>query len=301
MAIELEYLSGETSYIPPPLAKGEILNGIAGFLEKESVKKRPRPLDLYGPYKNQEELETDLLSGFKSTAKVPKTVRSIRNVSDGTFNSNLETETEDDESHEATSFEEPEMTDEVNVAFDVQRLPAAYGTKTTEMLIDSLFNPVKVTDMTQESPFTIYEPPSPDYPLPSKIDVTQPSSSYRPVGLGLTGMTHDSNTTQIFSSRQDSLSAEEASIHINTSDSASEVSHTSSSMNSRSLETGFFRAQKVMLNARSTPEGRVIFEGGGTASENSTSASVGIVRSWWRRNISKHNLSITKTPGNQAS
>lgn len=162
MKIELEYISGETNYIAPPLPKGEILNGIAGFLEKTSVKKRPRALDLYGPYKNQEELEENLLSGLKSTARVPKTARSERKVSDvPSVGMSVETETEDDTtSYEGVLDGEEEKEEEQvpSVAFDVQCLPMAYGTKTTEVLIDSLFNPVRVTDKMEESPFTIYEP-----------------------------------------------------------------------------------------------------------------------------------------------
>ena len=305
MTIGLEFLSGEANYIPPPLAKGEILNGIAGFLEKDSVKKRPRPLDLYGPYKNQEELETDLLSGLKSTARAPKTARSERKVFDNAFGSTVETETEDDESqsHDTTSIEEAETGDEVNVAFDVQRLPAAYGTKTTEMLIESLFNPVRVSDKTEESPFTIYEPPSPDNspPLPNR---THASSSHRQIGLGIT---HDLNTTAVLPPRQSSFTVEETySMHTTTtSDSASELSHhTSSSLHSRLVETSRIRVQKtIKANARSTPEGRVIVEGSHTrvSSEDLTSSSIDVVRSWWRRNISKHNLTITKTPNNQLS
>lgn len=289
----MEYLSGETNYIPPPLAKPEILNGIAGYLEKDSVKKRPRPLDLYGPYKNQEELETDLLSGLKSTAKPPRTARSERKFSEGTFNSTIETETEDDESHETISLDETETREELNVAFDVNRLPSAYGTKTTEMLIESLFNPVRISDKTEENPFTIYEPPSPYRTLPlshvtPKIGTT--SDPYRGVGLGI----HDASTTNVILPAQHNIIAAEESSSMHTaSDSTSELSHTSSSFHSRSV----MQAQKMMANARSTPEGRVVVgHKKAAASEDSTSSSVGVVRNWWRRNISKHSLTITKSP-----
>ena len=43
-------------------------------------------------------------------------------------------------------------------AFDVHRLHVAYGPKTTEALIEALFNPVKTSEKTKESPFTYYEP-----------------------------------------------------------------------------------------------------------------------------------------------
>ncbi len=170
-------------------------------MEKESVKKRPRALDLYGPYKNQEELETDLLSGLKSTAKVPKTARSERKIFD---TNHPETETED----ETTSLEEHDTEDEVSVAFDVQRLPVAYGTKTTEMLIESLFNPVKVFDKTEESPFTIYEPPSPDSP---------PRTNRGPsvIGLGLSGGVSRGQDRTVLPTRQMSYE-ESSSMHATT-------------------------------------------------------------------------------------
>ena len=57
----MEHISGESHYVLPPLSKGEILAGIAWFLDKEVVKRRPRALDLYGPYKDQEKLEIDIL------------------------------------------------------------------------------------------------------------------------------------------------------------------------------------------------------------------------------------------------
>lgn len=288
MTIELEYLSGESNYIPPPLPKGEILNGIAGFLEKESVKKRPRALDLYGPYKNQEELETDLLSGLKSTAKVPKTARSERKIFDTSSHNHTETETED----ETTSFEEHETGDEVSVAFDVQRLPMAYGTKTTEMLIESLFNPVTVFDKTEESPFTIYEPPSPDSPPHRR----QGRSGGGVVGLGLSGVSRG----PVLPARQTSYD-EVSSMHATTSDSASEHSHTtSSSLHGRSLQRGRVQAEEVIANARSRPGGRVVVDNAGhlvVASEDSTHLGGG-VRGWWRRNISKTNLPMTRDSGN---
>ncbi|EAU83829.1 hypothetical protein CC1G_09498 [Coprinopsis cinerea okayama7 len=44
-------------------------------------------------------------------------------------------------------------------AFDVQRLPVAYGPKTTEALIDAIFNPTVTTDKRRENPFTVYMDP----------------------------------------------------------------------------------------------------------------------------------------------
>jgi hypothetical protein len=45
-------------------------------------------------------------------------------------------------------------------AFDVQRLPLAYGPKTTESLIDALFNPGITTDKTDDDPFVMYVSPT---------------------------------------------------------------------------------------------------------------------------------------------
>jgi hypothetical protein len=201
---------------------------------------------------------------------------------------------------------------DVGVAFDVRRLPAAYGTKTTEMLIDSLFNPVRVSDRADESPFTIYDPPSsPDRsPLPlSNANATpKEDTTYRRLGLGLVGM---SDTDEMVILHHTGEAGESSSIHTTTtttttttSDSASEQFHTATG----SLYSGLVMPQ----NARSTPEGRVLaggghgsVSGGGkgpgpghmkVASEDSTASSVGAVRSWWRRNLSKHNLTMTKTP-----
>ena len=135
----MQHISSETNYIPPPLSKGEILAGIAGFLDKEIVKRRPRALDLYGPYKDQEELEIDLLSTSKSarfpmTAKTECRIPTTSNLHDSfTTDTTAEDGEEDLESEDVQEEEE-----QVGVAFDVRRLPYAYGTKTTEMLIDAL-------------------------------------------------------------------------------------------------------------------------------------------------------------------
>lgn len=43
--------------------------------------------------------------------------------------------------------------------FDVERLPLAYGPKTTETLIEAIFNPVRTSEKRRESPFTYYVSP----------------------------------------------------------------------------------------------------------------------------------------------
>ena len=90
----------------------------------------------------------------------------------------------------------------MGVAFDVRRLPYAYETKTTEILIDALFNPAKMSLKHEENPFTVYEPPSSASSSHSagitprvgtRSNVNKPAEV---VGLGLGGVLPlDRNTT----------------------------------------------------------------------------------------------------------
>ena len=194
----MEHISDKTNYIPSPLSKGEILAGIAGFLDKEVVKRRPRALDLYGPYKDQEELEIYLL-GTPKSARFPKVAKSERRIPTTTnlrdsFTTADTTAKDEEEDLESKDVQEAEEEVQVRVAFDVRRLPYAYGTKTTVMLIDALFNPAKTSLKHEESPFTVYEPPSPASSSHSagimrrvgaRSNVNKPAGV---VGLGLRGV-----------------------------------------------------------------------------------------------------------------
>ncbi|KDR76955.1 hypothetical protein GALMADRAFT_210142 [Galerina marginata CBS 339.88] len=267
LTIEMEYVSGESHFIPPPLAKGEILTGIAGFLEKDIVKKRPRALDIYGPYNDQEELEIDLLGTAKS-ARIPKTARSTRRPSDKST------------PPDSDSDEDNDVEEEVGVAFDVQRLPFAYGTKTTEMLIDALFNPVKTTEKREESPFTVYEPPSPSATPTANGRTSKPAHS---VGLGFTGVALDRHAT-IVPTRQNSIASSHeessSSVYSTSSSSASVRTTTSEGSKGRSREAG--NGSKTMSEAHhhasSAPEGRVVVDP--AAAEE---LQIGGIRGWWRR------------------
>ena len=196
LTIELEYVSGETTYIAPPLRKGEILKEITGFLDNGSVRKRPRALNLYGPYRDREELEIDLLGTARSglgtarsgrlTGKFPKSARSARShrtidrkPSDGSLTS-MESGSE-----EESFYDMDDPHEDVDLAFDIQRLPHAYGIKTTETIIETLFNPVKITDKQYESPFTIYEPPP--------VTAPQKKKSMNSIGLGFSGAIEHNN------------------------------------------------------------------------------------------------------------
>ena len=247
------------------------MNEIAGFLNNGGVRKRPRALNLYGPYRDQEELENDLLGTARGTARsgrFPKSARSQRTIdrkpSDGTT-----TPVESD------SEEEPYAMDDLNdvgVAFDIQRLPHAYGTKTTETIIEALFNPVKVTDMKYETPFTMYD------------SVAAPALTNKGIGSELSGVTlvHDASIGK----RQNSDAASSFyHYHYSTGSSTSlhTTNTTTSSSKARSRESGSGEGgSKSESRHGSIPEPRV-----GESVEDSTATATtttfGGVRGWWRR------------------
>lgn len=115
LTIQLEHVGGERSYKAPPLPKGEILNGIAGLLEDDVYRIRPKALDLYG---------------YGTPGKTIKASNSKSSDADTT------------------------------APFDITKLPLAYGPRTTETLIEAIFNPIP-TSSKKETPFTYYAPPEP--------------------------------------------------------------------------------------------------------------------------------------------
>lgn len=244
ITIEMEYVSGETAYIPPPLAKGEILTGLAGFLDQDVVRKRPRVLDVYGPYKDQEELEIDLLG----SGPPPRSPGGTPDVGSG---------------------------GDIGVAFDVQRLPFAYGTKTTETLIDALFNPTRTTEPRNESPFTYYDPPA------------------QGAGLGL-GLPSAAPQRAPLGARQGSVSTtgtggSEYSAFGTTSSSSSASIRTMTSESSKSRRT----PQRAPSSGGGAPDGRVVVPGGangaaqkGQSDEEGPDAPTG-VRGWWKRRTTR--------------
>ena len=284
LTIELEHVSGETTYIAPPLAKGEILNGIAGFLDDGGVRKRPRALNLHGPYRDPEELE-DLL-GTAISARFPKSARSQRGMdrkpSDGTTTP-LESDSEED-------LDYTDDLEDVDLAFDIQRLPHAYGTKTTETIIEALFNPIKINDMKYDSPFTIYEPSAPEF-------VTEVNKkSITGIGLGLSDLVIDHNAA--VTQRQNSLTQDVASsfYHYSTGSSSTSLhtTGTSSSSKARSKESGGgykLESQPGTAVRRSTAESSISGEDL-NATATTTTTFVG-VRGWWRRHKSRPQTPMT--------
>jgi len=314
----MEYISGETHYIPPPLAKGEILTGIAGFLENDVVKKRPKALNIYGPYNDQQELEIDLLG-----APVPKTAKSTKKQStrSTTTNSNITTTTitttDSDEEEDEGSPDDSDLYIEGEggplVTFDVQRLPFAYGTKTTEALIDALFNPVITSEKRQESPFTVYVPPSPTSSpgiTPTVNNLTRNAQKADMIGLGLSGMSVDMDGT-ITARPRNGFSAPMAGkrmTHRQESSSTSSIYSTGSSSASVMTGSGSMqsRSQSLSLSTSSdvsatptpaippistqktggTPEGRVVVDHSAAEDLHANSSSGGGMKGWWKRHTS---------------
>ncbi|KAF8062514.1 hypothetical protein FPV67DRAFT_1703379 [Lyophyllum atratum] len=152
------------TFTPPPLPKGEILTGISNILcspsspgiigEHDVYRVRPKGLDLYGPYYDQEELEFDLLGGRAVSSNSSKTKKGK-----GKGDENEEKLEKDLTTPSAPPRRGRERAP--TQSFDPSRLPLAYGPKTTETLIEVLFNPVRTTHEARESPFTVYVPPEP--------------------------------------------------------------------------------------------------------------------------------------------
>ncbi|KAH7873284.1 uncharacterized protein C8R40DRAFT_1172914 [Lentinula edodes] len=177
LTIYLEHSGGDTNYIAPLLPKAEIFNGVADLLDDDVYITRPRALDLWGPYHNQQELEMDLLGGTsipelqsaaaeKSRSKSRVRARSKSRLTHTRIPSNGKNSmiSAEDMNSDADFYIDEDDSDieesRYEVPFDVSRLPLAYGPKTTEMLIEAIFNPVRVTHHDLKgNPFTYYVSP----------------------------------------------------------------------------------------------------------------------------------------------
>ncbi|KAG5644473.1 hypothetical protein DXG03_008299 [Asterophora parasitica] len=164
--------SATNTFTAPPLPRGEILNGISNILtsgpnpfsplgptgENDMYRVRPKGLDLYGPYYDQEELDIDLLGGRrkegrgKRKGKVKGKERG-QDIDEGLDKRKGQGNGKDKDTHTR------DRSDSQPRAFDPTRLPLAYGPKTTEALIDALFNPVRQTtheEGEREGPFVMF-------------------------------------------------------------------------------------------------------------------------------------------------
>ena len=225
-------------------------------------------MNLYGPYRDQEELEKDLLGTARSGARsgrFPKSARSQRTVvrkpSDGTT-----TPVESDSEEEPYDMDD---LDDVEIAFDIQRLPHAYGTKTTETIIEALFNPVKITDVKYQTPFTIYEPTA--TPVVTK-------KSLNGIGLGLSGVALVHNAS--IGRRQNSDAA--SSFYHYSTGSSSSLHTTNTTTTSGKSEGG----SKSGSRHGSVPEPHVA-ELVENLTATATTTMFGGMGGWWKRHMTQ--------------
>ncbi|KAG1872918.1 hypothetical protein DFJ58DRAFT_760351 [Suillus subalutaceus] len=122
LTVQLEHISGESSYIAPPLPKGEILSGVAGLLDNDIFRTRPRTLDLYANA-NSSSSSVSTISTHSSRKRRPGSKRKKNPL-------------------------------------DASQLPNTRGIRGTEKLIEALFNPAPVTRPGQLTPFTYLHEPS---------------------------------------------------------------------------------------------------------------------------------------------
>jgi len=122
LTVQLEHVNGESSYIAPPLPKGEILSGVAGLLDNDIFRTRPRALDLYA-HENSSSSSVSTISTHSTGKRRPGSKRKKNPL-------------------------------------DASQLPNTRGIRGTEKLIEALFNPVPVTRPGQLTPFTYLHEPS---------------------------------------------------------------------------------------------------------------------------------------------
>ncbi|KAG2133697.1 N-terminal C2 in EEIG1 and EHBP1 proteins-domain-containing protein [Suillus clintonianus] len=115
LTVQLEHIGGESSYIAPPLPKGEILSGIAGLLDKDVFRTRPRTIDLYA-----HDISSSSSLSTISTNSSGKRGRKKKRQN----------------------------------PLDANQLPNTRGVHGTEKLIEALFNPAPVTRPGLLTPFT---------------------------------------------------------------------------------------------------------------------------------------------------
>ncbi|KAH8827141.1 hypothetical protein DL96DRAFT_1556280 [Flagelloscypha sp. PMI_526] len=117
LTLEMERISGEMDFIPPPLPKDQIFAGVGALLENEVYQERPEALDYFVPANSRPPA-----MGSRTVSKSSTKSSSSR------------------------SSEQPTPT------FDIEKLSFATGPQTTESLIDALFNPTRVTGSAESQP-----------------------------------------------------------------------------------------------------------------------------------------------------
>lgn len=147
LSIQLTHVGGEKAFVAPPLPKGEILNGVAALLENDVYRTRPRGFNIYGQY-------------GASKTHIHEHHEEDPYDSDSTTSSQSRPRSYASSNHHHRQYEQQQGRQ--TRPYDLSELPLAYayGPKTTEALIESLFNPLEVSETTRvegkESPFVNY-------------------------------------------------------------------------------------------------------------------------------------------------
>ncbi|KAH0831143.1 hypothetical protein J3R83DRAFT_13713 [Lanmaoa asiatica] len=139
LTIHLEHTAGELAYVAPPLPKGEILSGVAGFLEASDIyRTRPRASDLYTHASSDSSTDdAGVASGSDTSSVVSASVASNGTPSQGHSHGHGHT---DGQSRHVTVKKQRRP-------FEVAKLPTINDPRGTEKLIEALFNPVPVTQL----------------------------------------------------------------------------------------------------------------------------------------------------------
>lgn len=117
LSIKLTHVGGEKHFVAPPLPKAEILTGLAGLLEKDIYQNVPSKFDRFGRY-------------VGGDAELDR----------------ADTDSDSHSSRRSASVSGRGTLMPLFAPFEVSQLPNpyAYGARTTDALIESLFNPIRL-------------------------------------------------------------------------------------------------------------------------------------------------------------
>ncbi|KAL4253205.1 hypothetical protein ABKN59_004723 [Abortiporus biennis] len=150
LTIELEHIGGTDKFLPPPLRKGEIMAEVSGLLSNNGLLRTrlARNLDLYTRSDSHlasfDPSSPSLFSPHSPQIHLPPHDNSLNIGIDGR-----------PIPRKSSSYPYPYSRNDGLVDFD--KLAIVNGLRTTENLIESLFNPIP-TSSDVPSPFTFYNP-----------------------------------------------------------------------------------------------------------------------------------------------
>lgn len=150
---------------------------MVALLENEVYRTKPRKLDLHGPYFTSPQLDSD---PYDRATRTPTSIYSVSTIGeDGQISRSPGGaplhHPHPHHHHSSRRSHSSNARGREHIAFDVAKLPMAYGPENTEALIEALFNPTLVVDKSKESPFTIVI--TPDELATSHSDVSGSSTS----------------------------------------------------------------------------------------------------------------------------